>query len=298
MAFPGLSTSGMENKVIATGKLVHDDWCGWYLNETSSVDLVLDPEDLSRLDGVLKEGRWVQVIGTLVPPPYGYHYMAHRWIMCTAHVIPSQISVCVGDPVPSFSGTLTVDADEWVNLGDYDSSALGGTDVHGKKLYFYPPGTHRKWAAMNPSYLLEQRLTLSVSLEDHGDEPYGLLRANRVISKTAKEEIPTKEQKLLPSCKAIDGFRKQQKEKASKKGVRCPISPGLRKQIFMRDGYRCVHCGAMPSDGRHVFLEVDHVIPVSRGGTDDPGNLQTLCHVCNSGKSDQADPIKTVAAVA
>ena len=43
----------------------------------------------------------------------------------------------------------------------------------------------------------------------------------------------------------------------------------------------CQYCGAC---GRDVELEVDHVIPVSRGGTDDLKNLKTSCRECNRGK--------------
>jgi 5-methylcytosine-specific restriction endonuclease McrA len=50
----------------------------------------------------------------------------------------------------------------------------------------------------------------------------------------------------------------------------------LRKMIFERDGYRCRWCG---KPTRHPVL--DHVIPVSRGGTDDPDNLCTACPDCN-----------------
>ena len=35
-----------------------------------------------------------------------------------------------------------------------------------------------------------------------------------------------------------------------------------------------------------VELEVDHVIPISRGGTDDISNLKTACFKCNRGKGD------------
>jgi hypothetical protein len=53
--------------------------------------------------------------------------------------------------------------------------------------------------------------------------------------------------------------------------------------IFYRDGFRCVYCGGSP--GRDN-LEIDHLIPRSKGGSDDELNLVTACTKCNSGKSD------------
>lgn len=63
------------------------------------------------------------------------------------------------------------------------------------------------------------------------------------------------------------------------------ISPKLRYNIFERDGYRCKVCGLGASDG--AVLEVDHVIAVSKGGSNDIENLQTLCWACNSGKGNR-----------
>ena len=37
------------------------------------------------------------------------------------------------------------------------------------------------------------------------------------------------------------------------------------------------------------MLEVDHIVPRSRGGTDDPDNLQALCYRCNAMKRDRDD---------
>lgn len=56
----------------------------------------------------------------------------------------------------------------------------------------------------------------------------------------------------------------------------------LRYQILDRDNNRCRSCGATPGNGRR--LQVHHELPVSYGGTNDPGNLETLCDVCHAGK--------------
>ena len=60
------------------------------------------------------------------------------------------------------------------------------------------------------------------------------------------------------------------------------ISASLRWQIFSRDGFKCCYCGKQPPD---VVLEIDHLVPVSRGGTNDSENLRTACMACNRGKS-------------
>ncbi|WP_296796289.1 HNH endonuclease [uncultured Methanobrevibacter sp.] len=65
---------------------------------------------------------------------------------------------------------------------------------------------------------------------------------------------------------------------------RIPISKRLRVQVLDRDNSTCQLCGATIEDG--VKLHVDHIMPVSKGGTNDLDNLQTLCAQCNLGKGD------------
>lgn len=60
----------------------------------------------------------------------------------------------------------------------------------------------------------------------------------------------------------------------------------LRFQILERDGFRCMDCGKSPQT-HGVTLEVDHRLPFSKGGSNDPSNLRTLCSDCNGGKSDR-----------
>ncbi len=58
----------------------------------------------------------------------------------------------------------------------------------------------------------------------------------------------------------------------------------LRHEVFKRDGYKCKECGASKED---KMLHADHIIPFSKGGTDELENLQTLCDDCNLAKSDK-----------
>ena len=56
------------------------------------------------------------------------------------------------------------------------------------------------------------------------------------------------------------------------------VTNKMRFAIMARDGYRCVKCGR--SD-RNFDLEIDHIIPIAKGGKSTYDNLQTLCHRCN-----------------
>ena len=68
------------------------------------------------------------------------------------------------------------------------------------------------------------------------------------------------------------------------KEITSPLSPRIRFQILQRDDYRCRLCGTAARDGAQVRLEVDHITPRSKGGTNDPSNLWVLCFDCNRGK--------------
>lgn len=73
-----------------------------------------------------------------------------------------------------------------------------------------------------------------------------------------------------------------------------PAAPqGVRAQVLSRDGWQCRGCGWSPGDyippaptGRPLYrgLEIDHIHPRSRGGSDDIDNLQVLCTTCNTRK--------------
>lgn len=74
------------------------------------------------------------------------------------------------------------------------------------------------------------------------------------------------------------------------------ISPQLRNDILERNGFTCQLCGAGPGDpdpfnpARKVRLHIDHIVPISQGGTDDRDNLRVLCSACNQGRSNVQPP--------
>lgn len=66
------------------------------------------------------------------------------------------------------------------------------------------------------------------------------------------------------------------------KPYKTSIPTALRWQVYQRDAYTCVKCGAMEG-----VLHCDHIIPESKGGATALGNLQTLCQSCNCSKGDR-----------
>lgn len=59
----------------------------------------------------------------------------------------------------------------------------------------------------------------------------------------------------------------------------------LRWHVLQRDHFTCCACGASPAFTPSIELHVDHIVPWSKGGETVLENLQTLCSVCNLGKS-------------
>jgi hypothetical protein len=59
------------------------------------------------------------------------------------------------------------------------------------------------------------------------------------------------------------------------------LSKRRRFEVFKRDRFACQYCGRTPPT---VVLQVDHIVAVAEGGSDDPQNLLTACFDCNQGK--------------
>jgi len=58
--------------------------------------------------------------------------------------------------------------------------------------------------------------------------------------------------------------------------------------LFARDDYRCQFCGRTPPEFKfRECLTRDHLIPLSRGGTNDWNNVVTACSNCNTRKGNQ-----------
>jgi hypothetical protein len=101
-----------------------------------------------------------------------------------------------------------------------------------------------------------------------------------LIQKYEKEELNEGKQKN--SNQLSDDDLLKVRELA---GKNVKVMPAMRWQVFQRDNWKCVSCGR--SAANDVILHVDHIIPRSKGGKDELDNFQTLCHLCNIGKSNK-----------
>jgi len=74
------------------------------------------------------------------------------------------------------------------------------------------------------------------------------------------------------------------------------IGGKLRRQILERNGYTCQICGAGAGDealcepGAKCRLQIDHIVPISQGGTDEEHNLRAVCVYYNKDKSNLKVP--------
>ncbi|GET35287.1 HNH endonuclease [Microseira wollei] len=98
---------------------------------------------------------------------------------------------------------------------------------------------------------------------------------DQVNSQTTDQPAKRKSKKKSAATKS-ESKPKQEKKKRSRH-----IPASVRVTVLHRDGLKCVFCGR---GAPKVELEVDHILPFSKGGSNDPSNLQTLCFDCNRGK--------------
>ncbi len=94
-----------------------------------------------------------------------------------------------------------------------------------------------------------------------------------MTEETIAELIKTLESKLTASA-----FAKEQRSLMTRK---------LRDHIKNRDNFTCCTCGNSTHTEPNLLLEIDHIIPVAKGGCTVEANLQTLCWKCNRSKSDK-----------
>ena len=105
-------------------------------------------------------------------------------------------------------------------------------------------------------------------------------------NKALKAFVAYIEDPTVSKDEIIDNYDAKGKDKKLGRTPR-NINWRLRAIILIRDNCICKMCGASPAKDSSVVLHVDHVSPWSKGGETKLDNLQTLCSVCNIGKSNE-----------
>lgn len=83
-----------------------------------------------------------------------------------------------------------------------------------------------------------------------------------------------------------DAIASREPEAATRHKTKRTINWRLRFIVMRRDNFKCKSCGRSPATDPIIILHVDHVKAWANGGETILENLQTLCSVCNIGKSD------------
>lgn len=99
--------------------------------------------------------------------------------------------------------------------------------------------------------------------------------ARRSFTVPMTEENISELIKVLESKLTASAFAKEQRILMTKK---------LRDLIKRRDNFTCCNCGNSTYVEPNLLLEIDHIIPVAKGGRTVEENLQTLCWKCNRAK--------------
>ena len=102
--------------------------------------------------------------------------------------------------------------------------------------------------------------------------------AQRSFTVPMTEETIAELIKVLESKLTASAFAKEQ---------RALMTPKLREHIKTRDNFTCCNCGNSIHTEPNLLLEIDHIIPVAKGGQTEENNLQTLCWRCNRAKGDK-----------
>ena len=99
--------------------------------------------------------------------------------------------------------------------------------------------------------------------------------AQRSFTIPMNEENLTELISYLESKLSLEALAKEQ---------RALMTAKLRTMIKERDNYTCCECGNSVHRESNLLLEIDHIMPISKGGLTQEDNLRTLCWKCNRKK--------------
>ena len=112
---------------------------------------------------------------------------------------------------------------------------------------------------------------------------------NRMFTLTASGLTEGQREDLVASCRhRLNEYKMRKGIPPHGDGPHSPkaVNGSMRYRVLAKSGARCVACGVSSLERA---IEVDHIVPRSKGGSDELSNLQALCYKCNSQKRDRDD---------
>ena len=108
----------------------------------------------------------------------------------------------------------------------------------------------------------------------------GLDEAKKVRDALAQQMTPSQiEEGQRLASRETSRIQASTNHIAQEQQIRMAIPSEVRREVWRRDGGACMKCGS------RVNLEYDHIVPVSKGGSNTARNIELLCQDCNRTKS-------------
>lgn len=166
--------------------------------------------------------------------------------------------------------------------GDSENKSASSEDVFLRKVYllargcFFGEGVQQdllevyKWI-----YLAERLGGFSKVITPEEDDELDTIR-NILSDKLNPSQIRDAHRRADEEIKNLVASQRDSSEDGND---RMPIPAEVRREVWRRDGGACVKCGSRRK------LEYDHIVPVSKGGSNTARNIELLCEACNRSKS-------------
>lgn len=126
--------------------------------------------------------------------------------------------------------------------------------------------------------------------DDHRDTAHRRLRSEGVKSDDLQWKYFVVEAKHFTECKEFSIYAPPLQPRRQSRKRMNEASNKDKWTTLARDKFTCRYCGAEAGDG--VALEVDHIISIAEGGSNDLSNLITACSQCNNGKGARSATIQ------